>query len=162
MGFEATVDAADYEWLMQWKWFVACAPERPYAARTIPAREGGKRQIRYMAREIMGNPEGCYVDHIDHDSLNNRRSNLRQASNSQNRSNCAARRDNTSGVKGVYWHKRDKRWIASLTNMGRKIYIGRYLNIEDADAAYRLAASGYAGEFSYPPVAQLGKEGERG
>lgn len=81
-GKFALVDEADYEWLNQWNWQLS----NGYAVRSrrIPK---GKRQAIYMHRVVCNAPIGTEVDHLDSDGLNNRRSNLRIATTSQNQRN---------------------------------------------------------------------------
>lgn len=64
---------------------------------------------------LMGKEEGKEVDHIDRDTLNNRRSNLRLVSHSENVHNVKMRSDNTSGIKGVSWDKHQKKWAVQIT-----------------------------------------------
>lgn len=86
------------------------------------------------------------VDHIDGNRLNNRRSNLRAATRSENARNSGARRNSKSGIKGV--HLRDGRWIAQIGMSGRRVYLGSFATIEAAAAAYAEAAKKYHGEFA--------------
>ena len=73
------------------------------------------------------------VDHIDNNPLNNRINNLRSASSSQNQHNAKIRADNTSGIKGVCWIKRDKKWRVQLQVNGKKMAFGHYNDIELAE-----------------------------
>ena len=98
-----TVDAADYEWLSQYRWFAKGTGGKYYAGR---AERG---EMIMMHREIMKPPPGMVVDHIDGDSLNNRRSNLRICTPRQNNHNRTFK-GNTSGFAGVY--PQGKRWRA--------------------------------------------------
>ena len=58
-------------------------------------------------------------------------------------------RQNTSGIKGVYWHKKHKKWQANLQINGKLIYLGLYLNKEDAINARKQAELKYFKEFNY-------------
>ena len=75
------------------------------------------------------------IDHINRVRTDNRIENLRPATNLENHQNQSKRRDNTSGVVGVYWHKRDRKWQASIRLNGRHIHIGCFDTIEKAAAA---------------------------
>ena len=75
------------------------------------------------------------VDHIDNDRLNNNISNLRWATNKENSRNKILSIKNTSGFKGVSFHKKANKWQAQITIDGIKIYIGSFENIEDAKQA---------------------------
>lgn len=88
------------------------------------------------------------TDHDDLNKLNNKFENLRDATMSQNRANKAAQKNNTSGIKGVSWYKKNKKWIASIRLNRRQIYIGLFQTIDEAAAAYAKAASELFGEFA--------------
>jgi hypothetical protein len=88
------------------------------------------------------------VDHQDLDKANNCWSNLRAADASKNSSNRGLREDNTSGYKGVCWHKKAGKWTAMIQLNNRSIYLGLYETAEGAAAAYRTAAESYFGEFA--------------
>ena len=86
------------------------------------------------------------IDHIDHDRSNNRIENLRQVSRKDNRKNLSLFANNTSGFNGVNYHKRDKKWVASIRVNKALIHIGSYNEIEEAISA-RLFANSYYGFF---------------
>jgi len=92
---------------------------------------------------------------IDHKNLNkkdNRLSNLRLASDSQNRQNTGISKRNTSGVKGVTWCVQKRRWRAMIKLHDDKwqTHLGYFKNKDDAKAAYDNAAKIYFGEFARP------------
>jgi hypothetical protein len=72
------------------------------------------------------------IDHIDGDGLNNRIANLRLVSKRTNALNGGARRDNTSGVRGVTFDRSRMKWAAFGTDMGRRVHLGRFVTIEEA------------------------------
>ena len=72
------------------------------------------------------------VDHINNNQTDNNVKNLRFATNQENQFNQSMSRKNTSGIKGVCYHKRDKRWRAQITFNGKKLHIGRFITIEEA------------------------------
>ncbi len=77
------------------------------------------------------------IDHINGARSDNRIENLRECTIADNRQNLrGARKDSSSGVLGVSWHGRSKRWRAKLTVGGKEHYLGAYVNIEDASRAY--------------------------
>lgn len=80
------------------------------------------------------------IDHINGVTTDNRLENLRDVSHRDNQRNMRRPRSNASGVTGVNWHKRDKRWRAFIEVSGRSIHLGNFQNMEDAVAA-RLAAN---------------------
>lgn len=141
-GKFAVVDAADYDWLNQWKW---CAQKTDYGWRAARYDSG---DYVYMHRLIMGAPGNRQVDHRDGDGLNNRRSNLRLATSQQNLFNRGPNRNNSSGHKGVKWRPHAKKWQAYITVNRKQIHLGYFTNIDDAAAAYTGAAKDFAGEFA--------------
>lgn len=88
------------------------------------------------------------ADHIDNNPLNNRRSNLRLASLSENLQNSKLSNRNKVGFKGVHYHVRDKTYNASIRVKGRLIHLGTFNNPIDAYDAYCEAAIKYFGEFA--------------
>lgn len=89
------------------------------------------------------------VDHIDRDRANNRWSNLRLASPHDQQGNLPIRKNNKSGVRGVFWNR--GKWLARIsTTAGRKIHVGYFSDIAEAKAAYDKAASQHFGEFYKP------------
>lgn len=128
----------DYAYLNQWKWYYL----NGYAVR-------GHKAI-WMHRVIlerMGFKNFKQTDHINRVKSDNRRSNLRPATISQNQQNRAAPINNTSGVKGVYWNKKDKKWMARIQIKGEEKYLGNYSTLQEAHIAYIEAAKQYFGEF---------------
>jgi hypothetical protein len=93
-------------------------------------------------------PEKC-IDHINHIKDDNRWTNLREATNSQNNSNRVKQKNNKSGYKGVIWKKKNKKWQATITYMNKIIYLGLYTTPEEASEAYKKKAIELFGEFSY-------------
>lgn len=87
------------------------------------------------------------IDHIDRDPSNNRLSNLRAATRSQNARNKKIGRANTSGATGVTWHKRIGKWQAQIEMERKSIYLGVYSDLSDAVSARAEAARRYFGEW---------------
>jgi hypothetical protein len=107
-GQFAQVDDADYEWLNQWKWYALWdkTSKSFYAVRSTKVHECDKRTTVYMHRQILGLDRGDPLtgDHDDHNTLNNRRYNLRRANKGQQQHNQGICANNTSGLKGVRKH----------------------------------------------------------
>lgn len=78
------------------------------------------------------------IDHIDNDRMNNRISNLREASRLENMHNKTMYSNNTSSFPGVGWHSRDKVWAARIQVGGKRIHLGYFDDINDAITAYML------------------------
>jgi hypothetical protein len=87
-------------------------------------------------------PEGN-LDHINRNKADNRIANLRNATYEQNAQNREKNCRNTSGYKGVTWHKRDQRWQAAITIKRKVIHLGYYQNPLDAYSAYIEASKKY-------------------
>lgn len=94
----------------------------------------------HLHRVITDAPKGMHVDHIEHNGLDNRRSMLRVVTNSQNQLNRrGAQRNSKSGIRGVRWHGKSRRWRAQIKLHRATYWLGDYINIEDAKAAYDRA-----------------------
>jgi hypothetical protein len=104
--------------------------------------------VAYLHRIVVGARQGQFVDHINGDPLDNRRSNLRLCTHAENMRNRRRSTDNKSGFKGVYFDLERKKWRTSIRCDGRRITLGRFDKIEDAYAAYCAAAVKYHGEFA--------------
>lgn len=89
-----------------------------------------------------------YLDHIDRNPSNNNPLNLRPATMSQNQGNVGLSKSNTSGVKGVSWHKPCQNWRAVIMMNGKYKHLGFFGSIEEAKKAYEEASRSYLGEFS--------------
>ena len=87
------------------------------------------------------------IDHINGVRTHNYWTNLREATVSENRRNVGMRAGNTSGVKGVYWHKAARKWVAQIMVDKRHRHLGYFLEITDAAAAYAKASEELHGEF---------------
>ena len=99
---------------------------------------------------------GKYYDHIDRNTLNNRKNNLRPATSTENSQNRSKYKNNTSGFTGVIWDKKTNKWRAQIQHYKRNISIGYFENKEDAIRARLNAEKKYFGEFS--PQKHLFKE----
>lgn len=116
--------------------------EKPFTARLHRIILG-----RVLGRELKPYPHEL-VDHVDGDRLNNRRSNLRLANFSTNGMNRKRSSSNTSGYKGVSWHKHKRRWQAKIKLNGKTTHLGYFYSAKRAHSAYCLAAEQYHGEFA--------------
>lgn len=93
-------------------------------------------------------PIGFQIDHIDGDRANNRIQNLRLCTNTQNQWNRKMSSHNTSGFKGVYYHKATGKWTSSIRMYGKMNYLGTFETPELAYAAYCEASVRLRGTFS--------------
>lgn len=145
------VDADNISWISKFNWCAskaACRPEY-YAFRNDYST--GKQKLVGMHRYICGlGPlePSRHVDHVNRNTLDNRRANLRQCTASENHGNQGLSRNNTSGLKGAYWDKGNGFWFASIRIKNRQIWIGKFNSPEECHAAYMEAAKKYKGEFA--------------
>ncbi|MGC4375766.1 HNH endonuclease [Fictibacillus sp. Mic-4] len=142
-GFVAIVDECDYEYLSNFPWHYS----KGYAInRSSFFHEDGKRKTVLMHRLILQVDPRHEVDHINGNSLDNRRNNLRIANRAENSRNIKTPSHNTSGYKGVT--KSKKGWRASIHLNSEKIHIGVFKTKEDAAKAYNIKALELFGDFA--------------
>lgn len=148
------VDSEDFVELDRYNWRLMRSAHGCYAGRS-PTKE--ERSIGYptkvkMHRQMLGliTDTSIRIDHRNGNTLDNRRSNLRIATNSENMMNVAKRRTETSSIyKGVSWAKRYKKWRASI-GYNYKVYnLGVYDSEREAAEAYNRKAGELFGEFAY-------------
>lgn len=148
-GKVALVDDDDYEALNAHNWCAHQVQAGCYAVRSGSIKGGQERRMLLMHREIMGAPEGLEVDHINGDTLDNRRENLRLATKAQNAANRRKTKAPTSSqYLGVSWHPHTRKWTARIAVGTRKHYLGVYSDEREAALAYDRAARHYRGEFA--------------
>ena len=151
-GYVALVDDEDYERVSAHKWHVnirrrADGSQYVRAQRHI-CRADGVNTLQYMHRFVLEASAGIEVDHIDGDSMNNCRNNLRPCSKAQNMCNQRPQGCGTSRLKGVYWHKRAGKWLAQIVCNNKNEYLGLFTSEEEAGAAYNNAAVRLFGNFA--------------
>jgi hypothetical protein len=151
-GKVTLVSDCDYEFLSQFKWYYYPARGRsPEEAKTNVKLQNGKWTRKYIHQLIakrMG-VEGI-MDHINHNRLDNRRENLRPATNSQNGANSRKRtKPCSSRFKGVCWDKAKKKWKAHIRVNRKRFHLGYFHNEWAAAQAYNFAAIYYFGEYAY-------------
>ena len=144
-GYEAIIDASDVSLVEGFNWYAHANRNAVYAVRMD--NTGPKPRLVRMHRVILGDPEGMVVDHQDTNGLNNRRANLRSATIKENACNQGIAKHNTSGHKGVSFHKRDGKWIAHIRYDGGQRYLGSFATPEAAAAAYAKANAEMHGAF---------------
>lgn len=145
-GQYALVDNEDYEWLNQWQWHY----NNGYAKRA----QGKLCDNILMHRLILEAPSGFQVDHINRNRLDNRRTNLRIATQKQNLYNKVKYKNNTSGFRGIVWYEKRKKWGAGIRFNGKRIHIGMFHDIKEAAKSYdkwaKLLFKEYA-VLNFPP-----------
>lgn len=146
LGYEAVIDAADVNLVNHVNWHASKGTRTVYARATI--WDGERHRKVLIHRLLTGEPISMEVDHIDSNGLNNRRCNLRVASGFQNQQNKRIGRKNTSGYKGVSFHKPRGKWQAQINANGTRTFLGFHATPEAAHEAYRSASAKLHGEFS--------------
>lgn len=133
------IDIEDIEKIKKYKWSL---DGFGYVQAYIP-------QTIRLHRLLLNAPKGMDVDHINHDTLDNRKSNLRICNRSQNTINGKKRITNKSGVPGVNWNKQHKKWEARVWQNYKTIRLGFFIDFNEAVKARREAEQKYYGKFAY-------------
>lgn len=147
-GMATIVDPEDYDRVAKHSWCAHWHPKAKSHTAVTNLVENGKPRLEYMHRVICGMPVGMCVDHINHNTLDNRKENLRVCTHKENLRNVKISTRNTSGYKGVSWCKGRKRWYAYIGINGKTIPLGRYHTAKEAAMAYDEAAIKHFGEFA--------------
>lgn len=140
-GEEVLLDDDDFDVVSRNKWHIYSAKlNKRYACRLV----NGKKIL--MHRFILNAPSGFMVDHIDGNTLNNQKSNLRLCNNTQNLHNRSAGKNSKTGYKGVFPFR--KKYMASIMCNGKKTYLGLFDDPVSGAIAYDNAARELFGEFA--------------
>lgn len=137
-GEEFYFDKDDYDKIKNYTW-------RYNPEKYVCSMPFGK--IIKMHILIMSPPKGKDVDHINHITFDNRKSNLRICEHYQNIINSKTYKNNTSGKKGVHWDKSRNKWLVSITVNKKTYYLGRYDNFDEAVRVREEAEEKYHKEF---------------
>lgn len=144
-GYETIVDPVDAD-LAQLKWAAIGTEGNNYAKRTVKGKPIALHRVilsRMIKRELTKEEK---VDHINGNRFDNRRCNLRLATQQQNCRNARIMKNNRSGLKGAGYH--NGKWQAQIVIDGKKTYLGIFNTPEEAHEAYCQAAKQHFGEFA--------------
>ena len=141
-GIKFIIDADDYEKYVKGYSFALSHGYVQYSS-----RKDGLNNKR-LHRVIMNEPDGKFIDHINMNPLDNRRENLRECTQQQNQCNTNKYSNNTSGFKGVSFHKRDKKFVAHIKLNGKKKHLGYFDTAEKAHEAYKKESLKLHGDFA--------------
>lgn len=148
-GKVTLVDEQDYESLSKFTWHCT---NNGYAARRLRDWEDTENSLVLMHRVILKVPIGKYADHIDMNTLNNRRSNLRICTNSQNMFNSLHKKPNIVGFKGITIDTRPFRkqltYRVQIYINGKNTTVGYFTDLKLAKQAYLETAKKHHGEFA--------------
>lgn len=117
-----------------------------YIAIKIDGRSYKAHRLAWLY--VHGAWPALHLDHIDEDKANNKITNLREATHQQNRCNRGAQKNNTSGYKGVWWHKGHGKWCSRVQVSRRTVWSGSFSCPKEAHRAYTEAARRHYGEFA--------------
>jgi hypothetical protein len=143
-GFTTQVDDEDYKYLNQFKWRVAIYNHTSYARRTLWIKGENRSISLHMHRVILNVPIGMQVDHIDHNGLNNQKSNIRICTETQNHRN----KKPNGKYRGISWVPKLKKWRAYIFINNRQIWVGAFIDDISAAKARDEAAKEIYGEFA--------------
>jgi hypothetical protein len=152
MGQTTKVDMQKVDEFSAWSWFVRKMKGKFYVFRDVridPSLPYSKYYTQAMARQVLGLERGDprQVDHINLDTLDNRVSNLRIATQTQNLCNKRVRKDSKSGIKGAHLDERTGNYNVSIRYKGVATYLGTTGSVEVARSMYAEASRRLHGEF---------------
>ena len=135
-GNQFLFDKEDFDKIKDYCWHIC----------TYAVSEIEKGKTVYLHKLILNSVDD--VDHINGNTLDNRKFNLREATHQQNMMNQKLHKNNTSGVSGVTFNERSQCWVARIGYKMKRIYLGSFTNYEDAVNARREAEKKYFGEWN--------------
>lgn len=143
-GKQALIDDADYESASKHVWYANQKNDLFYAC-----SDSFERRSVYLHQFILNYFGGLLIDHVDRNTLNNQRSNLRLCTKSQNLMNRGPTIVNNSTYKGVTWVAKRSIWLAQIKINGKNTFIGHFACPRQAAWAYNHAAKLHLGAFAY-------------
>jgi hypothetical protein len=147
-SLSAIVDDEDFETLSVFSWYAHNGNGAIYAVRNSRTWNSGVRHTIRMHRVIVGAAPGEVVDHINGNTLDNRRANLRRCTHTGNSINRKLGKNNSSGYRGVSHDRRYGTWRASIRADRKQISLGCFATPEEAAMAYDRAAAVFHGAFA--------------
>jgi hypothetical protein len=144
-------DLLQYKWYLKYSGGAANGGTKKWYWSRTDYYNGKKKSIRLhrtVLERLVGRPlnRNEHTDHINGDTLDNRRENLRIASASENGSNRGKQKNNTSGYKGV--RIKNNKYAAYIVVKKKQFHLGTFENETDAAKAYNIAAAKYFGSFA--------------
>jgi hypothetical protein len=149
-GRVALVDDENFDFINQFRWraYERIEPDRrpygPYAVNSY--KDGSKTRTRFMHKMITGWPQ---TDHINHNTLDNQKHNLRPCTDSQNHGNQLPPLNGSSQYKGLCWVERLGKWQVQIRVAGKRTYLGVFVDEEEAAQVYDIAAIAAWGPYAY-------------
>jgi hypothetical protein len=149
-GYDVLIDTEDYQKIMDnGPWYIKADHHKTYIAHSINETIGTKHTARtvFLHRYLMNPPKSLQVDHINGETFDNRKCNLRICTHAENQRNKSKSKRNISGYKGVSFSKTSGKWYARIVKDRKIIYLGQFSTPEEAHSAYCEAVKKYHGEF---------------
>ena len=141
--YEILISTSDLEKVNEFPnaWYMMDYGNHKYAFGHLPGRKG---KVYSLHRWILDAPKGYEVDHINHNTFDNTRNNLRLATRSQNSQNLkGAHKDSKSGIRGVYWQKNLNKWQAQICVNNKRIHLGTFEKKDEAEKIVKEARKKY-------------------
>jgi hypothetical protein len=147
-GMSAIIDADDYDKISGYTW-IANYQKSKKEYRAVARKKGKGNYKIYMHRVIMGiKDKSIFVDHINHNQLDNRKINLRECTISQNNKNIKMKSSNKTGYKGVYFSIQRNKYIAQIQCDKKTFNLGGFKTAKEAAKIYDNYAAILFGEFA--------------
>lgn len=140
-GEEFIFDKEDYDLIISYSWYIG---KRGY----VTSSSNKVKHTMLHRLLLKTNNKDEIVDHINHNILDNRKSNLRICNKSQNNGNQIKTRG-TSKYKGVSWIKVKNKWLSQISHLNKHYFLGYFNNEKDAAIAYNNKATEFFKEFAY-------------
>jgi hypothetical protein len=144
-GYDVLIDKSDIDKVMNINWVICKRPKYVIHYYHIKNR---KTKSLSLHRYLTNANKSDMIDHINRNTFDNRKSNLRLCNKSENACNAGKSLANKSGYKGVSWDKKKENWRAYIVKNNKQYYLGNFTNIENAYGAYCKAAEELHGEFA--------------
>jgi hypothetical protein len=146
-GYDVLISPQDTEMVLSKRWRATFVEGKTRLYIVHSYKQGKKVKHVYLHRMIMGSPGNLFVDHINGNTLDNRRENLRICTCAENIRNQKRNITNTSGYKGVSWNKQLGKWVAFICVNYKNKNLGSFATAKQAYEAYCAASAKYHGEF---------------
>lgn len=144
---EVIIDTEDWDKVKQYHWHINLNGNNFYVVTDICNIEGHSiLRLHRLVLNLLDNK--IEIDHKFHNTLDNRKENLRICTHKNNSRNVKRFKNNVSGYKGVYWRKDTKKWQVSIRYGNKLIHLGYFTDILEAAKKYNYAAIKYFGEFA--------------
>jgi len=143
---EVVIDSEDWNKINYFKWHVNYSPHIKNFYCITNKKDKKHLKLHRLILDIVDSK--IIIDHINHNTLDNQKKNLRICTPAENSKNMKMPKNNISGYKGVSWHKASNKWQSHIRINNIEIYLGLYNNKLQAAKAYNKAAIKYSGEFA--------------